>query len=170
MSKNNKSKIGFEAITGFGIDGKKNAQAVELAYFDKISISKGKPITKKFAKELIEAKKRKNLNPSDPLYPSEIISVTFSATPLLFLLSQERCAGIRYYYAVKPDGKNTIVLSGVDSNGNDLGVADPSPGLLGSILTDPSPDLTPGPPTGPQTIKSILLEVGGGNTNADFGL
>jgi hypothetical protein len=36
------------------------------------------------------------------------------------ILGQAGCVGIRYYYAKKDDGTATIVLVGVDSNGNDL--------------------------------------------------
>jgi len=36
------------------------------------------------------------------------------------ILDQAGCVGIRYYYAKKDDGTATIVLVGVDSNGNDM--------------------------------------------------
>ncbi len=36
------------------------------------------------------------------------------------LLSQEGCAGLRYYFAKGDDGKATIVLKGVNNNGKDM--------------------------------------------------
>jgi hypothetical protein len=42
------------------------------------------------------------------------------------ILSQPGCVGLRYYYAKKDDGSHTIILVGVDSNGNDL-----AQGILG---------------------------------------
>jgi hypothetical protein len=47
------------------------------------------------------------------------------------ILSQPGCIGIRYYYAKKDDGTATIVLVGVDSNGNDL--------TVGPMAEDPFP-------------------------------
>lgn len=36
------------------------------------------------------------------------------------ILAQPGCVGIRYYYAALDDGSPTMVLVGVDQNGNDL--------------------------------------------------
>ncbi len=36
------------------------------------------------------------------------------------ILAQPGCVGIRYYYAALDDGSPTMVLVGVDSNGNDM--------------------------------------------------
>ena len=36
------------------------------------------------------------------------------------ILAQAGCAGIRYYHAQKADGTETIVLVGVDGDGNDM--------------------------------------------------
>jgi hypothetical protein len=36
------------------------------------------------------------------------------------ILAQKDCIGIRYYYAKTEDGTPTLVLVGVDSNGNDM--------------------------------------------------
>jgi hypothetical protein len=36
------------------------------------------------------------------------------------ILAQPGCVGIRYYYAALDDGSPTMVLVGVESNGNDL--------------------------------------------------
>ena len=36
------------------------------------------------------------------------------------ILGQEGCTGIRMYYAMHPDGMPTIVMVGVDVQGNDL--------------------------------------------------
>ena len=36
------------------------------------------------------------------------------------LLAQDRCAGIRIYYGREVDSKSTLVLVGVDADGNDM--------------------------------------------------
>lgn len=36
------------------------------------------------------------------------------------LLKQSGCVGIRFHFAIDSDGKNTLVLTGVDANENDL--------------------------------------------------
>jgi len=36
------------------------------------------------------------------------------------LLAQPGCAGLRYYYGRKADGADTLILVGVDADGNDL--------------------------------------------------
>ena len=55
------------------------------------------------------------------------------------ILGQAGCVGIRYYYAKKDDGTATLVLVGVDSNGNDL-----TQGILGEESL-PCPPFCPGP-------------------------
>ena len=53
------------------------------------------------------------------------------------ILAQDRCIGIWYYYAKKDDGTATLVIVGVDSNGNDM-----EKGTIGE-LTYPCPPLCP---------------------------
>ena len=36
------------------------------------------------------------------------------------ILAQPGCAGVRYYHAQKADGSDTIVIVGVDGDGNDM--------------------------------------------------
>jgi len=55
------------------------------------------------------------------------------------ILGQAGCVGIRYYYAKKDDGTATLVLVGVDSNGNDL-----TQGILGED-SFPCPPYCPSP-------------------------
>ena len=44
----------------------------------------------------------------------------FSKTVLNKMLTQEGCIGIRYYYGRTDGDKPTLVLVGVDSDGNDI--------------------------------------------------
>jgi hypothetical protein len=52
--------------------------------------------------------------------PSGPFGGAFGKDALLAILNQQGCTGIRYYYAIKDDGTPTLVLTGVDSNSNDL--------------------------------------------------
>src|SRR5438309_1093681 len=52
--------------------------------------------------------------------PDSIIAGFFFAQAITSLLNQPGCVGIRYYYAIADDGSKTLVLAGVDNNGNDL--------------------------------------------------
>lgn len=49
-----------------------------------------------------------------------IIGGYFGREAIEKILAQEGCVGIRYYYAEKDDGTPTLVLVGVDKEGNDL--------------------------------------------------
>lgn len=46
------------------------------------------------------------------------------------ILAQPGCVGIRYYYAALDDGSPTMVLVGVDQNGNDI-----DSGVIGEAIT-----------------------------------
>jgi len=47
-------------------------------------------------------------------------AVTYGRDTLNQLLGQADCVGIRFYFAIDDDGKNTLVLVGVDADENDL--------------------------------------------------
>lgn len=144
----------IKAETGFENDGSMRSASVAFSYdnFDQSSL--GKPITKKFAQELIKNDRKQNNSNS-----TDIISVTFEARSLLLLLSQKGCVGIRHYYARKDNGDRTLVLVGVDSKGHDLGSIPCSKSKKGSIIMDKIMEKE----------SSILIEVGGGGKMADFG-
>jgi hypothetical protein len=116
---------------------------------------RGMPVTKKLAMELISNQ------PWTKAGANEIVSVTFDASSLLLLLSQKGCKALRYYYAMKPSGAETMVLIGVDTNGHDLGVPLPQDTTKkASIMVDITGDM--------DDERSIILEVGGGNLRSDF--
>lgn len=50
----------------------------------------------------------------------ETIAHYFGRTWLLDILAQEGCVGIRIYYALDAEGKKQLVLTGVNSDGDDL--------------------------------------------------
>ena len=47
-------------------------------------------------------------------------AVAFTRVAFERILGQEGCTGIRMYYAMHPDGMPTIVMVGVDVEGNDI--------------------------------------------------
>jgi hypothetical protein len=49
-----------------------------------------------------------------------ILGGSFSKDACDKILTQSGCSGIRIYYAKKDDGEPTIVLVGVDADGNDM--------------------------------------------------
>ena len=53
-------------------------------------------------------------------HPGEKTAAAFTRVPLDQILAQRGCAGIRMYFAQHEDGSPTLVLVGVDSDGNDL--------------------------------------------------
>ena len=55
------------------------------------------------------------------------------------ILSQDGCAGIRYYYGQDDNGTSNLVLVGVDWSGNDM-----TSGVLGDI-SFPCPPICPSP-------------------------
>lgn len=52
--------------------------------------------------------------------PEDCIGGFFGKSAVMSLLDQEDCVGVRYYYGIHADGSNTLVLVGVDTDGNDL--------------------------------------------------
>jgi len=44
----------------------------------------------------------------------------FGKDALTTILAQQGCVGIRFYYGLDADGKQVMVLAGVDANENDL--------------------------------------------------
>ncbi len=147
-------EIQLEAVTKINRDGTVETETKTFPYGIPTKENLGRPITKRFAQELIERHQNKNANEYD------IVAVTFHKTSILQLLSQPGCVGLNYYYGMKEDGKETIVLSGVDSEGNDLGIPSPGRGLKGSIIFDKYPDIE----------CAMLMEVAGGNIKGQDGL
>ncbi len=49
-----------------------------------------------------------------------VIGGYFGRDAIEKILAQEGCIGIRYYFAETDDGKPTLVLVGVDADGNDM--------------------------------------------------
>lgn len=47
-------------------------------------------------------------------------SGAFNAAPVRELLDQRDCVGVRYYKGLNADGDATMILVGVDANGNDI--------------------------------------------------
>ena len=47
-------------------------------------------------------------------------AVTYGKDILNQLLEQSDCVGIRFHFAIDNDGKNTLVLTGVDADGSDI--------------------------------------------------
>lgn len=45
------------------------------------------------------------------------------------ILAQKECVGIRYYYAALDDSSSTMVLVGIDKNGNDI-----TGGVIGEMI------------------------------------
>lgn len=52
--------------------------------------------------------------------PGDCIGGFFGKSAMIALLEQEDCVGFRYYYGLKGDSSPTLVLVGVDGDGNDL--------------------------------------------------
>jgi len=44
----------------------------------------------------------------------------FGRTAIRQILAQEGCVGIRYYYGLNDNNDPVLILSGVDTNGNDI--------------------------------------------------
>lgn len=47
-------------------------------------------------------------------------AVYYGKEILTQLLDQDDCVGIRFHFAINSNGKNTLVLTGVDADSNDL--------------------------------------------------
>ncbi len=52
--------------------------------------------------------------------PDSKHAVMYTRVPFDRILAQPGCSGIRMYYAMHPDGLPTLVLVGVDVEGNDM--------------------------------------------------
>ncbi len=100
------------------------------------------------------------------------VSVLFNRRILSFLLAQEDCEGIRFYFAKNDDEEDTLVLIGTDTFGHDLGtdysvsnqVHEINEGkkLCKSLYNDKSPQQS-------DIEDTLIAEIGGGNTFFDFG-
>jgi hypothetical protein len=64
------------------------------------------------ARELIVRSKRQN--------PGSKSAAMFTRVPLDRILAQKGCTGVRMYYGLNPDGSRTLIMVGVDEQGNDL--------------------------------------------------
>lgn len=119
------------------------------------STKMGQPIPKTEAKILVQEKVWENETGNFDA------SIVFEAAPLLLLLSQEGCVGIRFYKAKKEKphhekNDETLVLVGVDSKNNDLNVPVTN-SKIASIMTDLE-----------SQERSIIIEVGGGDKLNEF--
>ncbi len=52
--------------------------------------------------------------------PGKVKARLFGKNKINDLLEQEGCEGIRAYFAKASDGKNALVIVGVDASGNDI--------------------------------------------------
>lgn len=52
--------------------------------------------------------------------PGGTIAHLFGFRVILRILAQEDCLGLRIYYALDDEGKQQLIVAGVDKNGNDL--------------------------------------------------
>ncbi len=52
--------------------------------------------------------------------PGDSISVAFNKAAIAGIMDQSGCVGLRMYFALTDEGKETVVLVGVDEKGNDL--------------------------------------------------
>jgi hypothetical protein len=144
----------LEVVSNILSDGTTIEETTSLPYGEFDLLSKGRPITKILARTFIKDNTWHDLN------NGQTASVVFDARPIMLLLSQKECIGIRCYFArlgTTANDQETLVLVGVDKDGHDLGVGDLGNGKIGSICTD-SDDIE----------KSIIFEVGGGNFKEDF--
>lgn len=71
----------------------------------KISFKKAQALVKAYQKN--QAKKK-------------VKALYFSRDAIGKILKQKGCLGLRIYYAKKPTGANTLVMTGVDKKGNDI--------------------------------------------------
>ena len=52
--------------------------------------------------------------------PFGVIGGYFSKTAIQNILNQPNCVGIRYYYGINDEKVQALIITGVDSNGDDL--------------------------------------------------
>jgi len=126
-------------------------------------IPKGKIIQKEFARTLV----KENKWDTGEIAIGENAAICFDAGNVEEILKQEGCKGIRVYYAKNSEangGSETVVIVGLDGNGNDLDVQAPPTNTnssitrIGSVMVD-NPILGKDP---------LILEVGGGNKKEQF--
>lgn len=86
---------------------------------DTTVIGTGQPITLKAARQMIHSywTRERNKNNLDAN-----VSVDFGKETLLLLLARANCAGIRFYFCINQDERESLVLVGIDDKGNDLGI------------------------------------------------
>jgi hypothetical protein len=96
-----------------------------------ISIEKAKQLTRKFKdnkKKIVKDEfKDKDLLPN---------SETFDRAAFDRLLKQPGCAGLRFYFGMENDDKVTLVVVGVDENGNDMLKPIPKPSSTNILALD----------------------------------
>ncbi len=66
------------------------------------------------------------------------IATAFGKTALQAILNQEKCVGIRMYYAKKENGDPTLVLTGLKANSDDI-----YDGKLAEYSADCPPECAP---------------------------
>ena len=124
----------------------------------------GKAVYKSEAKEYVAT--RYWNNPDQKPDPDQLITTNFDAFPILLILSQPGCAGIRFYEARKKDGLKTVrtlVMVGIDIKGHDLGFSEKEIkdlediGKKACVICDSA-----------EKERSVIIEVGGGNELSDF--
>jgi hypothetical protein len=74
----------------------------------------------------------------------------FHIKPVLELLAQPGCAGLRYYHAVDGDGDYHVILVGVDGEGNDI--------VRRTVVTNPRPGAKMSPASLTGGGDAILLD------------
>jgi hypothetical protein len=52
--------------------------------------------------------------------PGQTLAHYFGQSAITAILNQAGCVGIRIYYALDTEGTKQLIITGVDSNGNDL--------------------------------------------------
>jgi len=140
------STINLTTITEIKSSGSKTDQQTSFPFADFEENYSGRPISLPFAKNLVDASGWKTLN------ESKTTAVTFSSRVILLLLSQKDCTGIRCYFAKLKNNTETLVIIGIDSEGNDLGVTSTIKGAAkyASMITQVSNEE-----------QSLIVEVGG---------
>lgn len=69
---------------------------------------------------LQEAKEMTHAYQNEPTFQGLTVSCKIGKEAYQELMNQDGCAGVRTYFAKNESGKLTIVVVGVDDNGNDM--------------------------------------------------
>jgi hypothetical protein len=69
---------------------------------------------------LQEAEELTHAYQNDPEYQGKTVSCRIDNEAYQAVINQDDCIGIRTYFAKNSDNKLTIVVVGVDANGNDM--------------------------------------------------